>query len=357
LTAGQEAFDKLLPKLKAAQYLDLKDLPRTPRGPSESGRFNFFLPSLKGVSPADLALASTWLSHRDAKDWAALNMSGLSTAKTIDRWLLPHQVTSSVDHVAELRVIRRLVQATDKMSAALAWPTEAVRFSRLSESGIIPPFWVQEVRTAMADDDWLQAKMTLATLLEPSLPRTPANKRPKVPNHASVYGSGAVMGTGFISTIHSHRPHCMGLRWKKVDSPPAGGTQMINRNLVRLLRQNPATVTGETEWLSLGIARPQIDSFVRSSAEDKTFYCPIPEDARETSFLCTINAPNHLRLKASWTLPPRRATPVIPERTPGKARHLNSEPPLDLVLTESRGAELGQFHPGRKGSHTVPCVH
>jgi hypothetical protein len=50
LTAGQEVFDKLLPKLKAAQYLDLKDLPRTPRGPSESGRFNFFLPSLKGVS-------------------------------------------------------------------------------------------------------------------------------------------------------------------------------------------------------------------------------------------------------------------------------------------------------------------
>ena len=66
MTAGQEAFDKLLPKLKAAQYLDLRDLPRTPRGPSESGRFNFFLPSLKGVSPADLALDSTWLSHRDA---------------------------------------------------------------------------------------------------------------------------------------------------------------------------------------------------------------------------------------------------------------------------------------------------
>jgi hypothetical protein len=81
----------------------------------------------------------------------------------------------------------------------------------------------------MADDDWL----TLATLLEPSRPRPPANKRPKVPNHASVYGSGAVMGTGFISTIHSHRPHCTGLSWEKVDSPPAGGTQIINRNLVR----------------------------------------------------------------------------------------------------------------------------
>jgi hypothetical protein len=58
LKVGQAAFDKLLPKLKAAQYLDLRDLPRTPRGPPESGRFNFFLPSLKGVSPADLALAS-----------------------------------------------------------------------------------------------------------------------------------------------------------------------------------------------------------------------------------------------------------------------------------------------------------
>ena len=280
-------------------------------------------------------------------------MSGLSTAKTIDRWLLPHQVTSSVDHVAELRkVIRRLVQATDKMSAALAWSSEAVRFSRLLESGIITPFWVQEIQKAM-----IGCKLTLATLLEPSQPRPPGNKCPRVPNHAAVYGSGNVMGTGLISTIHSHRPHCTGLSWEKVDSPPAGGTQIINRNLVRLLGQNPATVTGEAEWLSLGIARPQIDSFVRSSAEDKTFYCPIPEDARETSFLCTINAPNHLRLKASWTLPPRRATPVIPERTPGKARHLNSEPPLDLVLTESRGAELGQFHPGRKGSHTVPCVH
>ena len=139
-------------------------------------------------------------------------------------------------------------------------------------------------------------KLTLVTL--PSQPRPPANKRPRVPNHAAVYGSGDVMGTGFISTIHSHRPHCTGLRWKKVDSPPTGGTQIINRNLVRLLRKNPATVTGEAEWLSLGIARPQIDSFVRSSAEDRTFYCPVPEDARETRFLCTINAPTHLRLKA-----------------------------------------------------------
>ena len=175
MTAGQEAFDKQLPKLKAAQYLDLKDLPRTPCGPPESGRFNFFLPSLKGASPADLALASTSLSHRDAKNWSALNMSGLSTANPLERWLLPHQVTSSVYHVAELcKVIGRRVQAT-------AWSAEEVRFSRLSESGIIPPYWVQEIRKAMADDDWLQAKVTLATLLEPSRPRPPANKRPKLP--------------------------------------------------------------------------------------------------------------------------------------------------------------------------------
>jgi hypothetical protein len=195
-----------------------------------------------------------------AKFWAALNLSGLSTAKTIDRWLLPHQATSSFDHVAEIRrVIRRLVQATDKSSAALAWSTEAVRFSRLTQSGIIPPCWVREIQKAMAADDWLQAKMTLATLVEPSQPRPPANKRPRVPNHAAVYGSGDVMGLGFISTIHSHRPHCTGLRWKKVDSPPTGGTQIINRQLVRLLRQNPATVTGEAEWGSSNTARPPAD--------------------------------------------------------------------------------------------------
>jgi hypothetical protein len=169
-------------------------------------------------------------------------------AKTIDRWLSPHQATSSVAHVAEIRrVIRRLVQATDKLAAVLAWSTETVRFSRPSKSGIIPPFWVRKIQKATAADDWLQAKMTLETLLEPPQSRPPANKRPRVPNHAAVYGSGDVMGLGFISTIHSHRPHCTGLRWKRVDSPPTGGTQIINRKLVRLLRQNPATVTGEAE--------------------------------------------------------------------------------------------------------------
>jgi len=76
-----------------------------------------------------------------------------------------------------------------------------------------------------------------------------------------------------------------------------GGTQIINRDLVRLLRKNPAATTGESEWHSLGLERPQIDSFVCSSAEDQTYYRPIPEDVRETRFLCTINAPNQSRLK------------------------------------------------------------
>jgi hypothetical protein len=206
--------------------------------------------------------------------------------------------TSSVDHVAELcKVTRRLVQATEKISAALAWSAEEARFFRLSESEIIPPYWLQEIRKALTDDDWLQAKATLTNLLEPSRPRPQAHKRPKLPNHASVCGSGVVMGTGFISTIHSQRPNCTGLRWTRVDTQPAGGTQIINRNLIRLLRKNPATITEEAEWRSLGLACPQIDSFVCSSAEDQTYYRPIPEDVRETRFLCTINAPNQSRLK------------------------------------------------------------
>jgi hypothetical protein len=67
LSAGQEAFQRILPKLRAAQYLDLKDVPRTSRGPEELGRFNFYLPSVPGATPADLALASHWLSHCELK--------------------------------------------------------------------------------------------------------------------------------------------------------------------------------------------------------------------------------------------------------------------------------------------------
>jgi hypothetical protein len=127
-----------------------------PSTPGPAATVTSTTPSLMNDIPDATGVSSSfWLSHRDTKDWSALNMAGLSTAKTIERWLLPHQVTSSVDHVAELcSVIRRLVQATDTMSAALAWSAEEVRFSRLSESGIIPPYWVQEIRKAMADDDW-----------------------------------------------------------------------------------------------------------------------------------------------------------------------------------------------------------
>jgi hypothetical protein len=106
------------------------------------------------------------------------------------------------------------------------------------------------------------------------------------------------MGTGFIFTIHSHRPHCTGLRWTRVDTPPAGGTQIINPALVRLLSKNPSATTGESEWHSLGLERPQVDSFVRSNDEDPTYYRPVPEDARETRFLCTISAPPQSRLQA-----------------------------------------------------------
>jgi hypothetical protein len=73
-----------------------------------------------------------------------------------------------------------------------------------------------------------------------------------------------------------------------------GGTQIINRDLVRLLRKNPAATTGESEWHSLGLERPQIDSFVCSSAEDQTYYHPVPEDARETRFL----------MRWCWKMPP-----------------------------------------------------
>jgi hypothetical protein len=65
LEAGRAAFEKILPKLRSAQILDLRDIPRTLRGPKDAGRFNFYLPSLAEVHPEDLARASQWLSHRD----------------------------------------------------------------------------------------------------------------------------------------------------------------------------------------------------------------------------------------------------------------------------------------------------
>jgi hypothetical protein len=58
LEAGQAAFEKILPKLQSAQILDLRDIPRMPRGPKDDGSFNFYLPSLAGVNPG-----KTWLEH------------------------------------------------------------------------------------------------------------------------------------------------------------------------------------------------------------------------------------------------------------------------------------------------------
>jgi hypothetical protein len=50
-----------------------------------------------------------------------------------------------------------------------------------------------------------------------ALPAPSAGEQtPQIANHASVYGSGAVMGTGFISKIHSHRPHCTACVGKKL---------------------------------------------------------------------------------------------------------------------------------------------
>jgi hypothetical protein len=41
---GQEAFERILPRLRSAKILGLRDIPRVPRGPKEAGRFNFYLP-------------------------------------------------------------------------------------------------------------------------------------------------------------------------------------------------------------------------------------------------------------------------------------------------------------------------
>jgi hypothetical protein len=114
LEAGQAAFERILPKLRSAQIFDLRDIPRTLRGPKDAGRFNFYLPSLAGVHPEDLARASQWLSHRDLKDWSALKLAGLSAVGTIERWLLPQPVAPPEDPANELRrLICQLAHAPD----------------------------------------------------------------------------------------------------------------------------------------------------------------------------------------------------------------------------------------------------
>ena len=298
LSAGQEAFQRILPKLCAAQYLDLRDVPRTPRGPENLGRFNFYLPSVPGATPADLALASQWLSHRDAKDWASLQLAGLSARGTIHRWLVSGSTFPPADNLTELRrLTRRIAQAQDRNSANHIWSTETALVSRLSASGSIPDQWLQTIRKALEDQDWRLAQGSLESLLEPPKPRPQSRVRQPL-QPPSVYGCGADMGIRLISGIHGHRIHCTGLRWERVDAPPSKGRQIYNRALARLLRRGPSSILEDGEWRSLGLEPPYADSFVRPRADEPTHFRPIPEDARETRFLCSINAPTQTRIQA-----------------------------------------------------------
>jgi len=106
------------------------------------------------------------------------------------------------------------------------------------------------------------------------------------------------MGVRLISGIHVHRIHCTGLRWERVDTPPSKGRQIYNRALASLLRRGPSSTLEDFEWRSLGLEPPHADSFVRPRADDPKHFRPIPEDIRETRFLCSINAPTQVRIQA-----------------------------------------------------------
>ena len=106
------------------------------------------------------------------------------------------------------------------------------------------------------------------------------------------------MGVRLISGIHGHRIHCTGLRWERVDTPPSKGRQIYNRALASLLRRGPSSTLEDFEWRSLGLESPHVDSFVRPRADEQTHFRPIPEDFRETRFLCSINAPTQVRIQA-----------------------------------------------------------
>ena len=116
------------------------------------------------------------------------------------------------------------------------------------------------------------------------------------------------METRFISAVLGHRPYCTGLRWKRCDVPPSGALQINNRYLAYFLSVNPSTTIGDTEWMSLSLARPLAESFVCSrdeggakslqgSARDMVYFRTVPEAARETRFLCSIKAPSQTRIK------------------------------------------------------------
>ena len=58
------------------------------------------------------------------------------------------------------------------------------------------------------------------------------------------------------------------------------------------------SILEDGEWRSLGLEPPHVDSFVHPRADEPTHFRPIPEDARETRFLCSINAPTQIRIQA-----------------------------------------------------------
>ncbi len=181
--------------------------------------------------------------------------------------------------------------------ASLVWSSETVLVSRLSASGSIPAPWLQELRKALEAQDWRQAQGSLDSLLEHPNPR-PQSRVRQPPQSPSVYGCGADMGVRLISGIHGHRIHCTGLRWERVDTPPSKGRQIYNRALASLLRRGPSSTLEDFEWRSLGLEPPHADSFVRPRADDPKHFRPIPEDIRETRFLCSINAPTQVRIQA-----------------------------------------------------------
>ena len=61
-----------------------------------------------------------------------------------------------------------------------------------------------------------------------------------------------------------------------------------------------------------------------------------------------------LRIKSSYHHHSEAVDSAILTRC--KRCHRNRKPPIDLVLMDPRGAELGRSHPGRKGGRTAPCV-
>jgi hypothetical protein len=239
-----------------------------------------------------------------------LELAGLSAVGTIERWLLPQPepVAPPEDPATELRrLIRQLTQAPDREAAANLWTSGATLASRLAETGVIPASRQHEDCKALEDNDWQQVQASLESL-EESVRPCPAKRSRLLPTPNSVSYCVEEMGPRFISDVLGHRPYCRGLRWKRCDVPPSGGLQINNRYLAYFLSLNLCATIGDTEWMSLGLASPLADSFVCSrdegeaqspqgSAGDMVYFRRVPEAARETRFLCSINAPSQTRIK------------------------------------------------------------